>query len=277
MIPFWKYEGLGNDLVFFRGGPETFMSPGWIARVCDRHLGVGADGIMCVEHTPESQDLAIIHYMNADGSAAEMCGNGLRCAVLFLGHEGRATSGEEFSVEMKGSGRKRCVYRGDDDIEVEIGSPERGRGAEGEPERIRLDVEGTGVEIVPLTVGNPHAVIFGKRPRAQMEVLGPSLEGNRLFPDRVNVEFAHVREPNAIDLVVWERGCGFTQACGSGACAAAAAAVWEGLCDPDVQVVVKLPGGTLRVRLDATENVLWLSGPARRVFSGTLEPGSFGS
>ena len=108
-------------------------------------------------------------------------------------------------------------------------------------------------------------------PRSLMEIYGPSLEQHRLFPDRVNVGFATVREPGKIDLVVWERGCGFTQACGSGACAAATAAIWEGLCDADTPVEVHLPGGTLHVRLDPDENVLWLTGPARLVFKGTLD------
>jgi diaminopimelate epimerase len=280
VIQFWKYEGLGNDLVFFEG-PASSVLPGdaaaWISAVCDRHLGVGADGIMCVEHTSESLDLARIHYFNADGSTAEMCGNGLRCAVLFLHHRGLAPLGEPFTVEMAGSGRRRCVMHEHSRIEVEVGRPTRGRGAEGEPDRIRVGVEGREVELIPLSVSNPHAVTFDRISRAEMEAIGPSIEHHRLFPDRVNVEFAHVARPGTIDLVVWERGCGFTRACGSGACAAATAAVWEGLCDPDTSIEVRLPGGTLHVRLDTERDVIWLEGPARLVFTGSLDPTDFGA
>ena len=278
MIAFRKYEGLGNDLVFFEGSTDSVRpgvgnDPAWIASVCDRHLGVGADGVMFVEHRPDGEDRAVIHYFNADGSPAEMCGNGLRCAVLFLHHLGHVDAGESFSVEMVGSGRMHCTYHDASRIEVEMGSPERGRGAEGSPARMRVDVAGRDVEIIPMSVGNPHAVILEDMPRARMESIGPVLERHRLFPDRVNVEFAAVRAPGKIDLVVWERGCGFTRACGSGACAAATAAVWEGLCDADEPIEVRLPGGTLQVRLDTEQNVLWLTGPARLVFSGELAPG----
>ncbi len=279
MISFSKYEGLGNDLIFFDGAPDS-ARPGaledraWIASLCDRHLGVGADGVMFVERRFDSEDRAVIHYFNADGSPAEMCGNGLRCAVLFLHHLGHVAAGESFSVEMIGTGRLRCIFHDASRIEVEMGTPQRGQGAEGSPDTIRLDVEGREIELIPLSVGNPHAVILDDVPRIRMEIIGPALERHRLFPDRVNVEFAAVRAPGKIDLVVWERGCGFTQACGSGACAAVAAAVWEGLCDADEPVEVHLPGGTLHVRLDTSENVLWLTGPARLVFRGTLEPGT---
>jgi len=273
MIAFSKYEGLGNDLVFFEGAPDRDAA--WIAALCDRHLGVGADGVMFVEHTPDAEDRAVIHYFNADGSPAEMCGNGLRCAVLFLHHLGHVDPEESFSVTMIGSGRLRCTFHDASRIEVEMGKPERGKGAEGAPDRMRLDVEGNEVELIPLSVGNPHAVTFQDVPRALMEIYGPSLEQHRIFPDRVNVGFASVREPGKIDLVVWERGCGFTQACGSGACAAATAAIWEGLCDADTPIEVHLPGGTLHVRLDTTEDVLWLTGPARLVFKGTLDPDAF--
>jgi diaminopimelate epimerase len=282
-MDFSKYEGLGNDLVFFAGREDKLLGAvddrtAWMARVCDRHLGVGGDGLMFVAPHPDGDKTARIAYYNADGSPAEMCGNGLRCACLFLLHRGAVATGAWFTVEMGGAGLRRCrieeAYGHEAVVEVEIGSPERGRGAEGEPERLALTVAGREVDLVPLSVSNPHAVTFQDLDQSDREALGPAIERDAHFPDRVNVEFARVAPDGGLDLVVWERGCGFTQACGSGACAAAVAAIWEGHVEAGRPVAVNLPGGTLHVRLDERD-VIWLRGAARRAFEGTLDPDNY--
>lgn len=283
-MEFHKYEGLGNDLIFFEGSEDHRLEDvtdrtAWMTGLCDRHLGVGADGIMFVEHTPDDDLLASIAYYNADGSPAEMCGNGLRCAGLFLHHLGHAAVGEWFTVQMSGAGPRRCRiekangHQGT--VEVEIGTPERGRGARDEPDTLELFVEGRDVHLLPLSVSNPHAVTFQHIDREHMQTLGPAIEHDEHFPERVNVEFATVAEDGAIDLVVWERGCGFTQACGSGACATAVAAIWEGHGRRGEPIQVRLPGGPLWVRLDE-DDVIWLRGAARRAFQGTIDPKNFG-
>jgi diaminopimelate epimerase len=280
---FFKYEGLGNDLVFFSGQVEEVLGtitdrPAWIAALCDRHRGVGGDGVMFVSPRPGSAVLAHISYFNADGSPAEMCGNGLRCACLFLHHQGLVKVAEQFTVQMALAGERRCtihdVQGNAGTAEVEIGTPVRGAGARNNPQRLTLTVDGTTLDLVPLSVSNPHAVTFDPLTREQMEVLGPALETDEHFPGRVNVEFASVAEDGSIDLVVWERGCGFTQACGSGACATAVASIWEGHSDRTRPVVLRLPGGQLIVRID-DDDVIWLSGHARLAFEGTLDIANF--
>ncbi len=279
---FHKYEGLGNDLIFFMGSEDDVLArvrdrQAWMAALCDRHTGAGADGVMFVAQG--SGDVtASISYYNADGTPAQMCGNGLRCACLLMYHTGLVGAGRMFAVHMRGAGRRRCVIEQADGrrgfVEVEIGSPERGRGAKGEPDRLGLSVLGHQLDVIPLSVSNPHAVIFDQVDPGDMEKLGPAIEIDPMFPDRVNVEFARVAPDGGIDLVVWERGCGFTRACGSGACATAVAAMWEGKVGSEVPVPVRLPGGTLWVRLDS-DDVIWLRGEARRVYTATMDPESF--
>ncbi len=260
---FAKYEGLGNDFVIVEA-PAT-VSPEEARRICDRHLGVGADGVLLVERRPAS-----MRVLNADGTVARMCGNGLRCVVWHLRRVGVLTS-EEVVVETS-AGPHRCWLRGDGDVEVEM------RAGTLRPEAIPLVAdaplvqapflhheEGT-LRVTAVGMGNPHAVTFDPVGDARFD-LGPRVQADPRFPEGVNVGFARPLE-DGFELHVLERGAGWTQACGTGACAAAVAAVATGRARNGEPVAVHLPGGTLTITVlgDATR----MRGPARHVFDGDL-------
>ncbi len=241
-------EGLGNDFVVVEG-PRTVTAPEVVAW-CDRRRGIGADGVLVV--TPEGPDRVRMQYWNADGSAAEMCGNGLRC-VARLAHDRGWVAGTTFRIFTAVGEREARVA---ELVTVHLGVPQAGPVEE---------LEVAGVTVRPVEVGNPHAVVFVEDPAsAPVGELGPRIGTDRRFPDGTNVGFAAVRAPDLLELRVWERGVGETPACGSGAVAAAAVAHRLGRADPSA--TVRLPGGELKVTLD--DGGAWLTGPARHVFEG---------
>jgi diaminopimelate epimerase len=256
-LRFWKYHGLGNDFVVVDG---PLMEPARAVRLCDRHRGIGADGVLTVL-PPRAGGVAYMHIYNSDGSVARMCGNGIRCVARHLA-EVRGLSGEVL-VDTD-SGTKRCqVHRGAagvDSITVDMG-------------RARVDgpqeflVGGRPVRALRVDMGNPHAVILDDPPADRARTLGPAIEA--LVPGGVNVGFAHPG-PSGVDLVVWERGAGLTEACGTGACAAAVASIHEGRIPRDRPVVVRLPGGPLTITVGSDLSIL-MRGPAERVFEGVTE------
>lgn len=247
-MEFVKMEGLGNDFVVLTGPLEPTASQ--VTAWCDRRRGIGADGVLVV--TPG--DPVSMEYFNADGSAAEMCGNGLRCVALF-------------AVLREMVGERRFVVRtavGDRWVEVDEGS-------------VRVEVGPFGVDPAPLElagygltrvgVGNPHAVAFvADCATVPVAAAGPLVETDPRFPSGTNVGFASVLDSDTIALRVWERGVGETLACGTGAVAAVAAASASGLTSERVTVI--LPGGSLLVEL--LEGVAWIEGPARVVFAGAI-------
>lgn len=254
MAQFSKWHGLGNDFVLvdaIAGG--ELISPDEAIRVCDRHRGVGADGVLTL--LPSEGAAARLHIYNPDGSVPEMCGNGARCAARHLFEKtGRA----EVVLETS-AGPRRCEARGDD-VRVDMGAPTV------RPSRERVDV-GRILEVRRVSMGNPHAVVFVSEPVAPLaQELGPGIE--KVFAGGVNVEFAR-RGPDGFIVSVWERGAGLTEACGTGACAVAAAAVAEGLVPAGVPVRIHLPGGTLTVEVAADGSRVWMTGPAVRVFAGS--------
>jgi diaminopimelate epimerase len=242
---FTKMEGLGNDFVVLEG-PFT-PSAGDIERMCDRRRGIGADGILVV--TPLDEGRVGMEYWNADGSPAEMCGNGLRCVAAFATRQG-FVKGSDFTVETAVG--PRSVRLGDGVITVELGPVQT---------HAHREVEGTSMREV--SVGNPHAVIQVEDP-ADVRVgdVGPRIEA--AFAGGVNVEFMTVRAPGVLEVRVWERGVGETLACGTGAAAAVGAACADGLVGEDA--TVRLPGGDLGVHLE--DGVAWITGPATFVFEG---------
>ena len=272
----FKYHGLGNDFVVLdrrSGGGD--IGPGEAIRLCDRRTGVGADGVLVLLPAERAMARMVVH--NADGSVAEMCGNGLRCAVKHL-VDGPAGSAERpSSVEVDtGAGRLRCevAYGADgrvEEVEVSMGparllapnlpgpEPFVGRELPGMP-----GVRGTAVSL-----GNPHLVIFD-RSKAEAGVLGPGLERHPLFPDRVNIELVEQRSPRELELAVWERGVGLTRACGTGACAAVAAGVVEGRLPAGEWIAARLPGGSLSVRVAGDLSEVRMRGPATFVFQAEL-------
>lgn len=244
---FLKMEGLGNDFVVLEG-PRAVSSTQVIAW-CDRRWGIGADGVLVA--TPLGGNRVRMEYWNADGSPAEMCGNGLRC-VARLAYD-RAWVDQEVFTVLTAVGEREA--RVGEQVTVQLGIPD----GFGDPMEI------AGQVARPLAVGNPHAVLFVEDPAdVPVEELGRRLGTDPVFPDGANIGFAAVRADDLIELRVWERGVGETLACGSGA--AAAAAVAGRLGRVGSKTTVRLRGGDLIVTLD--ERGAWLTGPANYVFEG---------
>lgn len=270
-LDFLKVEGLGNDFVLLdRRGDTAWMDelPALQAlapSICDRRRGVGADGLLIVA-PGDGEALARMVVVNHDGSRPEMCGNGLRCVALHLAATG---AGRSFSVATD-AGRRGCMVdalAGDGrsgSVSVDMGAAtDLG---------VRSPGTGAGHVFRAMSMGNPHAVAFvgGEDPEGLARTLGPRVEVDVDFPGRTNVEFARVEPDGSITLWVWERGCGITQACGTGACATVAAAVLDGLVAPGAWIAVQLPGGALEVRVAATSGAaVEMRGPAREVFVGS--------
>ena len=256
-MKFWKMEGLGNDFVVV-AGPRSFTPPE-VRAVCDRRRGVGADGLLVVSGRAGGAKMS---YFNADGSIAEMCGNGLRCVARWAVDQG-LVDGAEFPVETA-LGPRMVEVSPSGTITAELGAVVVGDVKVIDGRRFRL-----------VSVGNPHAVTWvDDLDGVPLETVGRALQD--VFADGVNVEMVRVESPDRLSLRVWERGVGETQACGTGAVAAVAAAAAEGLSGREARV--SLAGGEAQVRLE--RGTSWISGPARFVFEGewpgweTGRPGS---
>ena len=249
-MDFVKMEGLGNDFVVVSGPRQ--VSPAEVSAWCDRRRGIGADGVLVV--TPVDRGTVAMDYWNADGSAAEMCGNGLRCVARYAVDRG-LVDGTEFVVETAVGPRRVSV--GEDSVRAQLG-PAAPTGT---------DVEVAGYTLTPAAVGNPHAVAFVPD-CGQITVAadGPAIETAPVFPEGTNVSFATVVSPDRIDLRVWERGAGETLACGTAAAASVAVALDRGLTGSAVRV--GLPGGPLDVEI--LDGEAWIEGPANVVFEGLL-------
>ncbi len=259
-LRFAKYHGLGNDFVVVDG---PLMDAARARRICDRHRGVGADGVVTVLPPRSPGAVATMHIYNPDGSVPEMCGNAIRCLAVHLA----ATRGApDAQLIDTGAGPKRCaIHRGPggriEGVAVEMG-PAR---VEGEQD---FDVTGERLHATRVNMGNPHAVLFDLPTRERAGAVGPRIE--QAVAGGVNVGFAR---PGArgIDLVVWERGAGLTDACGTGACAAAVAAVRAGAAKAGEAIEVRLPGGALQITVAPDLVGVTMRGPAEHVFDGETE------
>ncbi|MFB6262209.1 MAG: diaminopimelate epimerase [Bradymonadaceae bacterium] len=256
---FEKFHGLGNDFVLVdRSELQNRELPGEDAarRLCDRSRGIGADGLLIVERTPDAEADARMTVLNADGTRPEMCGNGLRCVAARVAETGSST---EVTIASD-SGLHGC--------RVERTGPSAWR-VDAAMGRIELDdraIAFDGFRLIPVDVGNPHAVVFAEPGRrAELMELGEALNApDSPFPDGVNLEFVRRTGPGAAEVAVFERGVGVTPACGTGACAAAAAiCAREGTDAIDVD----MPGGTVSVVVDGDE--VTLGGTVHRVYEGT--------
>ena len=269
-------QGAGNDYVVI--GPRN-PACDWsrlAVRMCDRHYGVGADGLLIVGPS-EAADFRM-RMFNPDGSEAEMCGNGIRCFAKYVIDEGLAP-GERTDLTIETQAGLHAVsarIEGGAVSSVRVGMGTPRFAAEQIPvaasglERVvdhPLDVDGDRFLVTCLSMGNPHAVTFVDRPVAELplERIGPMVEHHPFFPNRVNFEVAQVHDRARMSVRVWERGVGETLACGTGACAVAVAARVKGLIDGAVEIA--LPGGTLQVEWDG-EGEVWMEGPAETVFKG---------
>lgn len=293
LLSFSKYHGLGNDFLVAdlrascpTPSPEDQDRDGYhVARaLCDRRFGVGGDGVLSVTAPSSASANATMRVLNADGSEAEMCGNGIRCVAKFL-LEQDPTKPKSIVIDT-GAGPLRCVAQWIDgqieNVSVEMGAPRllRGEIPMTGPHAKRclgeaLALDTGSFDIWAVSMGNPHAITFrdesGATLRALAESTGPSIENHRTFPNRTNAEFAHLRSRNDIELVVWERGCGITLACGTGACATVVAACLAGHCSPNTDVNVQLLGGPLTIRVEEDYSNVTMSGPARHVFDATVD------
>ncbi len=276
-MEFTKCHGAGNDFVVIDARRLNIPWAERARKMCDRHFGVGSDGIILVV-TGADSTLAM-RMFNPDGSEAEACGNGLRCFAKYVVDHGIASS-DSFEVETLGGTRRVKVLRGKDGVvreaEVSMGVPRFEPGeipahVAGRPGPIlnhELAVGDRWIPVSLVSMGNPHAVTFVAEAVASypLAVTGPLVERHSLFPARVNFEVARVTGRRDVEARVWERGAGETLACGSGACAVAVVAGLLGLCDSPVRV--HLPGGVLSVAWSARGEEVVLRGPAEQVFVG---------
>lgn len=274
---FHKYEALGNDyLVLDPGRGAPTLTPAVVARLCDRHLGLGSDGILCGPLPPAARGRGRfgLRIFNPDGSEAEKSGNGLRIFARYLYDRRRAREGRAFTVETAGGAALCRVLEGGATVRVEMGQvsflapaiPVTGPAREVLNERVELD--GTTVRFCAATVGNPHCVVLGQPVTPETaRRLGPRLETHPLFPRRINVQFLEVLDRDTIRIEIWERGAGYTLASGSSSCAAAAVARRLGLCDDRIRV--RMPGGVLDLEFDGAWGVTQ-TGPVRAVARGVI-------
>ncbi len=258
-VRFEKYEGLGNDFILVELD-RTKFDPSVVARLCDRHFGIGADGILFIEPPSSMQARATMTVINADGSQPEMCGNGIRCVALYLAaKDGR--SSVDLLIDTD-AGIRRCkVSNGD--VEVDMGCL-----VDGGP--VEVTLEGRTHRFAQMSAGNPHAITFVPYTAREIDDVGPRVSVASIFPGGTNVEFARLADDGSIDLVVWERGVGRTMACGTGACATVGAACLQGQRPFDTPIAVNLPGGTLKVSVSVGSLSTTMRGPARSVFQGEV-------
>lgn len=264
-ISFIKMHGAGNDFVVIdaRAQDVSDQDPGILARkLCDRHFGIGADGLIFV--LPSKKADYRMRIFNPDGSEPEMCGNGIRCFSRYV-YESSGGKKEVFSVETLAGIKVPTIIAEDGafmGVEVDMGVPAE----EGINEDLIID--GHSFKMNKISMGNPHCVIFVKNlSDIDLPQLGPIIENLPQFPNRTNVEFTQVLGRNEIEVKVWERGAGITLACGTGACAAAVAAILNNLTEK--KVIVHLPGGDLGIEWSADGHVI-MRGPAETVFEGKV-------
>lgn len=273
-MKFWKMHGLGNDFIVVDNRNEKIsdVEATELARkLCERRFSVGADGLLLVSNSAVAD--VKMRIFNADGSEAEMCGNGIRCFAKYC-YENSVVRKNELTVETL-AGIKRAWLTVENDlvasVMVDMGAPVLERGkipmlGQGTCINEDLQVNGENYKVTCLSVGNPHCVVFvDALDDFPVELVGPKIENNRLFPKKTNVEFAQVLNSKELKVRVWERGCGETLACGTGACAAVVAG--NLLQKVGGKVTVHLLGGDLEVEYAER---LFLSGPAVKVFEGTL-------
>ena len=259
-LHFVKYQGLGNDFLLVEG---PLMEAERARQLCDRRRGVGGDGVLTVLPPTTPGAVATMHIYNSDGSVAAMCGNGIRCVARHLADTRKLDGALLIDTD---AGPKACtIHRGPDgqvtDVSVEMG-PAKVEGHED------FTVGRERLRAVRVSMGNPHAVLFDDPSRGRASDVGPIIEA--AVPGGVNVGFARAG-PTGIDLVVWERGSGLTEACGTGACAAAVASARAGLVPTGEPVEVRLPGGALQITVGADLVRVTMRGPAEKAFEGESE------
>ncbi|NLG02591.1 MAG: diaminopimelate epimerase [Clostridia bacterium] len=285
-MKFTKMHGCGNDYVYVESFTQKVPNRSDVVRfLSDRNFGIGGDGVIFIN--PSDQADCEMEMYNADGSRSEMCGNGIRCVAKFVYDHGFVHD-TQISIISMGKIKYLTLYLTDEKVPgegqdgkvvetvmVDMGEPEI------QAERVpviskneqaideAIEVDGKAYQMTCVSMGNPHAVVFVDDV-AGMDLLkvGPSFEHHRVFPNRVNTEFARIIDKKTIEMRVWERGTGETLACGTGACATAVAAILNGL--TETEVTLKLRGGNLLISWDRIQNKVFMTGEAVTVFEGEI-------
>ncbi len=272
-MTFDKIEGLGNDFIVVDAGAFPDVGVALARELCDRHRGVGADGVLLVDTRALS-----MRVMNADGSRPEMCGNGIRCVMLWLAQRGLAKVGTTLSIDTE-AGPHACTLLSMEASTARVRVAMRPYAIDPSPSLVISDLPLVDADLLAVvghhvvgtfvSMGNPHFVVFDARAQRADEVAS-ALERHRRFPSRVNVGLAEQTGPRSLSLRVFERGVGYTEACGTGACAAAAAAVETGRIERGASIEVSLPGGMLEIVVGERGMPVLMTGPARHVFRGEI-------
>ncbi len=276
VIEFSKYQGLGNDFILIdnRYNSEPIITPEQAIKMCDRHFGIGGDGVIFVLPGTAKTDYTMRIY-NSDGSEPEMCGNGIRCLAKFIAKlAGNSTPNQSYKIHtLAGVIVPQLETNGE--VTVDMGEPELiatkipttlGT-TEGKVIAQPLEVGERTWLVTAVSMGNPHCITFVEDSEAiALEQIGPLFEHHSAFPQRTNTEFIQVVKPNYVKMRVWERGAGITLACGTGACAAVVAGVLNNVCDRCC--TVELPGGCLQINWSAADNRVYMTGSATEVFTG---------
>jgi carbamoyl-phosphate synthase large subunit len=276
-LKFTKMQGCGNDYIYLNCMEEELANPEHLSIVLsDRHFGIGGDGIVmiCKSNVADAK----MRMFNIDGSEGKMCGNAIRCVGKYL-YENKIVDKEELLIDTLSGIKHLKLFIKDHSVEsVQV---DMGR-AEFTPSQIPVLLEGDRIinretiignqpyRITCVSMGNPHCVVFmDDIKNIKLEELGPMFEHAPIFPERVNTEFIKVINENTLEMRVWERGSGETLACGTGACAAAVAAVENGFCKKGEDIKVKLLGGELIINY--TDEVVFMTGKAQKVFKGVID------
>lgn len=277
-MKFYKYHGIGNDFILFDGiRKNVFLDRDFCKAICDRNYGIGADGVLYV--LPGQNSDITMSIVNADGSIAEMCGNGIRCVAKYAYDYGLVDK-ERFTINtLKGVLEARVKLGKDGKVStvaIDMGAPVfdcksvpvkfKKKTMINEP----VTIAGTKLVGNAVSMGNPHFITFTKLSEKKIEELGPKIESDRMFPKKTNVEFATVKN-GKIDIRVYERGAAWTKACGTGACATTVAAALNGLVPFGKAINVGLPGGKLKIKVDKDLEYVIMEGPAEFVYSGKVK------
>lgn len=275
-LEFTKYQGLGNDFILVDNRDSTTpkVTPEQAIKLCDRHFGIGGDGVIFALPGQDGTDYTM-RIFNSDGSEPEMCGNGIRCMARFIADLEGTAAKESYTIHTL-AGLIVPKLTADGQVTVDMGKPRLNAAeipttlADGKGQSIAqpLEVAGQTWQVTNVSMGNPHCITFVDDVAAiDLEKIGPQFEHNAAFPQRTNTEFIQVVRPDYLKMRVWERGAGITLACGTGACASLVAAVLNG--KSDRKATIELPGGPLLIEWAADDRI-FMTGPAERAFTGSV-------
>ena len=283
---FAKLNGAGNDFIMIEDMADAIsFTPDQVERICDRHFGVGGDGVIVVKPSPREECAAYMDYYNSDGTKAQMCGNGVRCFSKFLVDRGIVDPAAGSFVADTLSGPKPITFELDEEGKLARATVDMGEPileAKSIPVHLRetetafgpavveqsLNLGDITVSVTCVSMGNPHAIVFVDNPATcDVEKIGRTIETSKAFPEKTNVEFAHVNK-SSIDMRVWERGCGETLACGTGCCATAVAAHLTKRAGRKTSIHVL--GGVIDIDW-RDNNHVFMTGPAAEFFTGQFE------